>query len=118
FAGNAPTLGGSSVFHDCTNVCYYLPDRSGWGATYAGLPAYLWNPAPQTDDRGFGVHSNRFGFNITGTTNIPIVVEATTNLASGSWVALQNYTLTNGSIYFSDSAWTNYPTRLYRLRSP
>ena len=27
-------------------------------------------------------------------------------------------TLTNGSIYFSDAAWTNYPARIYRIRSP
>jgi hypothetical protein len=67
---------------------------------------------------GFGVRTNRFGFNITGTTNIPIVVEACTNLASASWTSLLSGALINGSIYFSDPQWTNYPTRFYRLRSP
>jgi len=66
----------------------------------------------------FGVKTNRFGFNITGTTNIPLVVEASAGLASPVWQALKTCTLTNGSIYFSDSNWTNYPARLYRLRSP
>jgi len=33
-------------------------------------------------------------------------------------VALQTLTITNGSVAFSDPAWTNYPTRFYRVRSP
>jgi hypothetical protein len=78
----------------------------------------LWNPQVQTTDASFGVRTNRFGFSITGTTNIPIVVEASTNLASAGWTALQTCTLINGSIYFSDPQWTNYPARFYRLRSP
>lgn len=64
------------------------------------------------------MRSSRFGFTISGTTNIPIVVEASTNLARPSWTALQNCTLTNGSVYFSDPAWTNYSARFYRFRSP
>jgi len=62
--------------------------------------------------------SNQFGFTITGTTNIPIVVEASANPAPTSWSPLLTCTLTNGSIYFSDPAWTNYPARFYRIRSP
>ena len=72
----------------------------------------------QTSDGIFGVRTNQFGFNITGITNIPIAVEACTNLTSGNWTALQTYTPTNGAIYFSDPQWTNYPARFYRLRSP
>ena len=117
FQGNAPTAG-SSPFGSCTNVCYYLPGQSGWGSTYAGRPAYLWNPAPQTTGPNFGVSTNGFGFTITGTAGIPIAVEATTNLARAAWVRLQTCTLTNGSLYFSDPAWTNYPTRAYRISSP
>jgi hypothetical protein len=66
----------------------------------------------------FGVRTNRFGFNITGTANIPIVVEACTNLANPAWNPLQSCNLTNGSLYFSDPTWTNYPARLYRIRWP
>jgi hypothetical protein len=62
--------------------------------------------------------TNGFGFNLTGTTNIPIVVEACTNLANSAWSPLQTCTLTNGSLYFSDPQWTNYPARFYRFRSP
>jgi len=55
---------------------------------------------------------------ITGTTNIPIVVEACTNLASPVWTPLTNVNLTNGLFYFSDTQWTNYPGRYYRISSP
>jgi len=47
----------------------------------------------------------RFWVHIAGTAGIPIVVEASTNLEAGSWVALQSSTLTNGLIYFSDPQW-------------
>jgi len=46
------------------------------------------------------------------------VVEACTNLANASWVPLQSLNLTNGSFYFTDPDWTNYPARSYRIRSP
>ncbi len=72
----------------------------------------------QIGDAAFGVRTGRFRFSITGTTNIPIVVEACTNLAGSSWNSLQTCTITNGSVYFNDPQWTNYPARLYRMRSP
>ena len=78
----------------------------------------LWNPRVQTSDASFGVRTNGFGFNITGTTNLPVVVEACTDLARPSWTSLQRCTLTNGLIYFSDAQWTNYPSRFYHIRSP
>jgi hypothetical protein len=49
---------------------------------------------------------------------MPIVVETCTNLANPTWIPLATNTLTSGSSYFSDPAWTNYPSRFYRLRSP
>ena len=116
FAGNAPATGVNAI--GPPTFCYYLPGTSGWGATFAGAPAYLWNPAPQAADAKFGIRTNRFGFNIAGTAKIPIVVEASTNLMAATWAPLKTCTLTNGLIYFSDPAWTNFPTRLYRIRSP
>jgi hypothetical protein len=62
--------------------------------------------------------NNQFGFTITGTANIPVAVEACTNLLNGYWFPLQILTLTGDPIYFSDPQWKNYPTRFYRLRSP
>jgi hypothetical protein len=109
---------GSSYFSDpqWTNYprCFYRVLTS----TFGGLQAVLWNPQAQTGGATFSVRSNQFGFNITGTANIPIVIEACTNPANPIWLPLQTCTLTNGSIYFSDPDWTNYPTRLYRVRSP
>jgi hypothetical protein len=62
-----------------------------------------------------GVRTNQFGFNITGTSNIVVVVEASTNLANSTWSPLRTNTLTGGSYYFSDPQWTNYSSRFYRL---
>jgi hypothetical protein len=64
------------------------------------------------------VRTNRFGFDITGSSNLVIVVEASTNLANLVWLPVSTNNLTGGSAYFSDPQWTNYPSRFYRLRSP
>jgi hypothetical protein len=125
FQGNSPAAD-CTVFTNYGNfsaapnnvTVYYLPGTTGWGPTFACVPAKLWNPQAQTTDANFGVRMDRFGFNITGTADIPLAVEASTDLAARSWVLLQSCTLTNGSIYFSDPQWTNYPSRLYRIRSP
>jgi len=124
FKGDAPTPGTFMpgpvyVFgYDDPTTVYYLPGTTGWSSTYAGQPAVLWNPRMQTSDASFGVRLNRFGFNIAGTPDIPIVIEACTNPGAGSWVLLQSCTLTNGSVYFGDPQWKNYPGRVYRVRSP
>jgi hypothetical protein len=119
FLGNAPTAGWSVFSWDANVTAYYLPGTTGWDsfAASTGIPTALWNPQVQTSDGSFGIQSNRFGFKITGATNIPIVVEACTNLGS-AWTLLQTCTVTNGSIFFSDSQWSDYPGRYYRLRSP
>ena len=98
---------------------YYLPGTTGWSNTYQGVPAVLWNPVVQTAGGSFVISNNQFGFNITNgsTTNIPIVVEACTNLANPVWTPLTNVTLTN-KFYFSDPQWTNYPTRYYGIGFP
>jgi hypothetical protein len=117
FRGNSPSLG-AQVFQDDNATVYYLPETTGWTSTIGGLPTTLWNPQMQTGDASFGVRQNRFGFNIAGTADIPLVIEACTNLAARVWVPLQTCTLTNGLFFFSDSQWTNYPSRVYRIRSP
>jgi hypothetical protein len=125
FAGNAPGIVGSpSLFTGDNNpTVYCLPGTMGWGATFGGRPTVLWNPQAQTGDGSFGVLTNQFGFNITGSSNLVIVVEAATNLANPVWSpvstnTLNTFTGTNGSSYFSDPQWTNYPGRFYRFRSP
>ena len=114
FQGNAPGLG-SSVFNGDNNLTvYYLPGTTGWGATFGGVPVVCWNPQAQ----GLGVQTNQFGFTITGSSNLVIVVEASTNLANPVWVPVSTNTLTGGASYFSDPQWTNTPSRFYRFRSP
>ena len=76
----------------------------------------LWNPLVQTSGSSFGVRAGQFGFTITGTSGLVIVVEASADLAN--WTPVGTNTLTGGSSYFSDPQWTNYPARFYRLRSP
>jgi hypothetical protein len=48
---------------------------------------------------------------------VTVVMGAATDLAGGAWTALATDTLAGGSFYFSDPAWTNYPSRFYRVRS-
>ena len=123
FQGSAPSVNGgagsadNTVFSNETGTVYYLPNTTGWGATFGSWPAMLWNPQMQTTNGNFGIRTNRFGFNLTGTAGNPVVVEACTNLG-GTWTTLFSGTVTNGSIYFSDRQWTNYSRRFYRVRTP
>jgi len=123
FLGNAPvvvgkTLDGPVFYGDISAKVYYLFGTTGWSSTFQGVPAVLWNPLIQIANRSFGVRSNQFGFNISGTANIPIVVEACTNLASPVWIPLTNVTLTNGPFIFSEPAQMNDSARFYRISSP
>jgi hypothetical protein len=118
FTGDAPNVGLSAFYGDNIGTVYYLPGTKGWGPTFGDLPTVLWNPLVQTSGASFGVRANRFGFNITGSSNLVIVAVACTDLANPIWTPVRTNTLTNGSAYFSDPQWTNFPTRLYRLRSP
>jgi hypothetical protein len=119
FEGNAPAIG-NEVFGpldgDSNLTVYYLPGTTGWGAAFGGLPTVLWNPRLQTGGTGFGVRANRFGFNITGASDLVVVVEVSADLAN--WSPLVQLTLTGGSSYFSDPQYEDYPARFYRLRWP
>ena len=118
FQGNAPNVEALVFYNNFISTAYYLPGTTGWSDTFGGVPAVLWNPKAQTSDGRFGVQANSFGFNITGTSNLVIVVEAATDFANPVWVPVQTNVLTGGAVYFSDAQWTNYPGRFYRLRSP
>jgi len=109
---------GSSYFSDPQWTNYPARFYRLSGVTFDGVRTVLWNPLIQANGANFGVRSNQFGFNITGTTNFTVVVEACTNLASPVWTPLQTVTLTNGSFYFTDPQWTNYPSRFYGLGLP
>lgn len=114
FSGNAPDLVGPFLFDGTTNATvYYLPGTTGWEATFAGRPTVLWNPTPQIT-----TSADPFGFTITGSSDLVIVVEAATSLTTPNWAPVSTNTLTDGSSTFSDPQSLNHPTRFYRLRSP
>ena len=121
FTGNAPTVGlGNFMYASPIFTLYFLPGTTGWDQWVSPPQALLWNPQAQTSSMSFGAQSNRFGFNISGRSNLVIVVEGSTNLVS--WVPVSTNTLntyigTNGTTYFTDPQWTNYPGRFYRIRS-
>jgi hypothetical protein len=120
FGGSPPGTNFSGFDTDFKSTMYYLPGTTGWGSTFAGRPTARWslpNPLILNNGPSFGVRTNGFGFIISWATNISTVVEACTNLANPIWSAVQTNTLVVGSSYFSDPQWSNYPTRIYRLRS-
>ena len=92
--------------------------KIGWGSTFGGRPAVLYNPQAQTSDVSFGMRTNQFGFTITGASGLVVVVEACTDLAYPAWAPVGTNTLNGLSSYFSDPQWTNYAGRFYRLRMP
>ena len=118
FEGNAPARCNASVFTSDSVKIYYQPNTAGWGTSLGGCQALCWNPTIRSD-AGFGFTSDSFSFQVTGTTNIPVMVEATSNLSSGTWTPLLTNTIgISGSLYFSDPSSTNIPTRFYRIAWP
>ncbi len=117
FYGNAPTLLPYALSGILATL-YYLPGTTGWDATFGGRPTALWRlPYPMilTTPPDFGVQSSQFGFRISWATNASLLVEASGLI--GSWIPVNTNLLTNGWSYFKDAQWTNYPARLYRVRS-
>jgi hypothetical protein len=118
FQGNAPDVAWSAFDIQNTVTVFYLPRTTGWETNLGGLPTALWQPQVQTGDASFGIRTNQFGFNINWADGMVVVVEACTDLANPTWVPVATNTLSGGSSYFSDSQWTNYPGRFYRLNLP
>jgi len=118
FTGNAPAPDATAFFEDAATTVYYLPGTTNWGSTYGDVATALWNPSISIWDGHFGVIANQFGFDINGTVNIPIVVEASTNLPGSNWIPVESCSLTNGLIRFSDPQWSNYPARFYQIGAP
>jgi hypothetical protein len=116
--GEAPAADASVFAGDAKATVYYFPGAVNWEAAWAGRPTALWNPQMPTADPGFGVRQGVFGFTITGSSNLVLVVEACTNLAGGSWSPVGTNTLTEGVSHFGDREWTDSASRFYRLRSP
>ena len=115
FQGNAPTFAGGEFTSFLHPIVYYLPGTTGWGNSFDTVSAELWNPQAIAA----GVQNNQFGFNITGSTNLTVVVQGATNLVNPSWEALSTISLTTaGTGTFSDADWINHPSRFYRFTNP
>jgi hypothetical protein len=121
FSGNAPSpTNDSTVFDLVPATVYYLPGTTGWGAMFDSLPTEPWvlpNPVILTHSPSFGVQPGGFGFTISWATNASVLVQAATNLANPVWLPVSANPLVNGTNYFSDPQWTNYPERFYRVTS-
>ncbi len=82
------------------------------------MPTALWTLTyPLILNRSFRVLNNQFGFTISWATNLPVVVEASTDLSKPVWTRIATNTLGSGTSSFTDPDWTNYPNRFYRIRS-
>lgn len=117
FCGDVPPYAGSSVFSwGPENPVFYLPNASGWGFWFAGRPTALWLPKIEPNEVNSRIQTGQLNFNVNWASGQTVVVEASTNFIN--WQPVQTFMLTNSSTYFSDTQWTNYPSRFYRLRSP
>jgi hypothetical protein len=113
FTGNPPTPG-ISVFQNSTPSLYYLPGSTGWGGTYAGRPAILWNPTFSSVD----FSDDGISCTVTGSLTIPIEIEVCTNLLSGQWMLLANTNINTGTVIIDDPAATNHVNSFYRIIAP
>jgi hypothetical protein len=138
FLGNAPSHVDAAAFYTVTfgnpNPCnitvYYLPGSTGWGPTlgggippstnFPGRPTVCWNPRmtrlrlehepesqpPATD----------FAFDITGGSNLVVVLEASEDMAP--WSLVRTWTITSDPYHVAGCRPADYPVRFYRLRWP
>lgn len=117
FEGNQP-LPTADLFFGTTPTVYYLPGTSGWGATFGGLPALLWNPTTVPSAPDFGVKNGKFGFNIMGTPGINVVVDRSSDPTQPVWIPVGTNFLTNGSSSFIDPQPVTNTPAFYRFRTP
>ncbi len=116
FRGNAPVAAGGEVGNYTPAIVYYLPGTTGWGTKFDTIPAELWNPQMVNA----GIQTNTYSFSLTGSTNLIVGVDVSTNLASPTnWVRVSTFQLTtSGTGSFSDASWAGSPARFYRLSAP
>ncbi len=118
FLGDLPTFDDTAFEGDSGLQFYYLSQARGWTSPLYGVPALIWNPVIQTTASSPALVNTNFGFTITGTSNLYVSVQSTTNLASGPWQTLQTITLTNGSVNFNAPASASTPGAFFRLSTP
>lgn len=115
FGGNAPTNIGQDMFSNSAPTVYFLAGTTNWSGGFAGQPAILWNP--QVLPCKTNLHG-QFGLCVTGSINLPIVLESASNLHSASWSTRLRCTLTNGLVIFGEPNPAGQAQNYYRVRSP
>jgi hypothetical protein len=121
FQGNAPTCDASAFRGDSATV-YYLAGTTGWGPTFAGLPAVLWDPVSQT-----AYTTTNGAITITGYTGpggsvtIPGTIHSLPVASIGDYAfaysGLTNLTIPNGVTSIGDDAFA-YCTSLASVTIP
>jgi len=70
-------------------------------------------------NKAFGFSSSRFGFDIVGTPNIPLKIEATDSLNPGKWAPILTTTINaEGTCQFTDPDFSTKTARFYRIQFP
>jgi hypothetical protein len=116
FAGDGPIIS-NNIFSSTPSTLYYLPGSTGWTETFAGRPTVLWNPQILTGDGVLGVQDGKFGFTISGAADVPVVVEACSDLADPNWTTVAALTFNaEGTVVFRDPNAADQPGRYYRFR--
>ena len=95
---------------------YYLPGTTGWNGIFAGRPTKQWSALEQISLSNVGVKNGGFGFAIAGFPDIPVIIEAATNVNQTVWTPVSTNTLIGGVAFFIDPDWQEISSRLYRLR--
>ena len=119
FFGDAPAVGFKIFDEDAPGRVQYLPGTMGWSSVFAGWPTEAWHlPTPRILRPGpwFSGQTDEFGFTISWAKNVPVVVEACTDLTNPNWSPVATNKLAGGKSDFRDPAWRAQSTRFYRLR--
>jgi len=75
--------------------------------------AVFTTPFIITNDNKLGFTNSQFGFNVSGGTLQPIVVQGSTNLSD--WIPLRTNVMSSPLLHFSDPSASSFPRRFYRV---
>jgi hypothetical protein len=116
FEGDRPFIGSDAFVNDSKLTIYYTADADGWTSTVGGRPATLWNPRIVTDDGKLGFSLNQFGFTVSGSSGVVVIVETTADLSNPNWAPIGTNTLTTATWSFQTPG--SGGNAFFRLRAP
>jgi len=118
FYGDAPSVEDGAFAGVGNATAYYLPGRSGWTDSWAGLAAKPWDPIIQSSGSSFGVRDGQFKFNVVGSSDLTLSVLASPSLINPAWKPVQTLVLSNGLACFSQPLPANATCCFYTLGFP